>query len=240
MATVEFQGDGQQAGQPVPETQANTAQKGLDADEIKSLVKAAVADAYRGIQSSQAKQEKRIKDFVQQQVTVLRGQEVPVTPELERALISQAKQQFAQSDGDNEQEAAPAQVPQPKPVQPASDPSKRPDEELIEKLRAKYGVEVEDSDPEVEMLETKGSWEDYVATMTAAAIKKAKRTGASSPKPKPVPAAVGSAGIDSVQSLEAAYKAEMLANRGKGMTVGDTIKEKYRKQGLDVDGVSFR
>ena len=36
-----------------------------------------------------------------------------------------------------------------------------------------------------------------------------------------------------------AYKAEMLAARGKGQRVGEKIKARYRAQGVPVDSISF-
>jgi len=39
--------------------------------------------------------------------------------------------------------------------------------------------------------------------------------------------------------LEAEYRKEMLAARGKGMSVGREIKAKYRQRGLNVDGVNL-
>lgn len=55
----------------------------------------------------------------------------------------------------------------------------------------------------------------------------------------PDPAAVAPAAPTGSPSLEAQYKAEMLANRGKGYQVGNQIKDKYRKSGLNVDAISL-
>lgn len=237
MSSVQFEGEGQQVGTPAPETQPNTTPEVLTPEQIETQIEKAVSKAFRAIQSSQSKQEQRIKQFVQQQVNVFRGQGVEVTPEMERAITASVKEQFVEPESKDEPETQPAQVAKPKPAARGNDPS----EAFAFEQADLFDVDVLDpKDPEAAMLEGAKSLKEWKRLVVEATIAKAERVRANPPQVKPIPSAVSAAGVDSTQSLATAYKTELLANRGKGMVVGEQIKEKYRKLGLDVDTVSLR
>jgi hypothetical protein len=233
MTSVQFDGADQPAGQPASAPPQNTTP--ALTDEIEAAIQRAVAGAFRGIQSSQAKQEKRIKEFVQQQVTLLHSSGVDVTPEMERNIAKTVREQIP-SDGAEDEAAAPAQVAKAKPT-PPQDPSEawaliQGETFEVEPLNA--------DDPEAERLKDAKDFTSWKRLVTQATRAKAERLAQSpTPPTKPIPNAVGAAGVDTQASLTDAYKTEMLANRGKrDVCLG--IQQKYAKLGLDIERVSFR
>jgi hypothetical protein len=241
MTSVQFDGTEQPAGQPASASPQNTTPPALTQDQIEALrliVREETAKSYRALQSSQSKQEKRIKDFVQQQLSAAQAEGQEVTPQLEKALTRAAREQLL-SDSDDEPAAQPAQVAAPKPAPQKLDPS----EAFSTEQGEIFDVEpLNDSDPEAALLKGATDFKSWKRLVVQATQAKAERLAQSpTPPTKPIPNAVGAAGVDTQASLTDAYKAEVLANRGKGYRVLDQIKDKYAKLGLDLSaGVSFR
>jgi hypothetical protein len=237
MTSVQFDGTDQPAGQPASDIQKNTTPPALTQDQIEALrliVREETAKSYRALQSSQSKQEKRIKDFVQQQLSAAQAEGQEVTPQLEKALTRAAREQLL-SDSDDEPAGQPAQVAAPKPAQQKLDPT----EAFSTEQGEIYDVEpLNDSDPEAATLKGAQSLKEWKRLVVEATRAKAERIRAEPPKTKPIPNAVGAAGVDTQASLTDAYKTEMLANRGKRAAC-EAIQQKYTKLGLDIERVSF-
>jgi hypothetical protein len=239
MTSVQFDGTEQLAGQPASESQQNTTPPALTQDQIEALrliVREETAKSYRALQSSQSKQEKRIKDFVQQQLSAAQAEGQEVTPQLEKALTRAAREQLL-SDSDDEPAGQPAQVAAPKPAPQNLDPS-----EAWALIQGEtFEVEpLNPDDPEAELLKEAKDFASWKKLVTRATRAKAERLAQSpTPPTKPIPNAVGAAGVDTQASLTDAYKSEMLANRGKRAAC-EAIQQKYTKLGLDIGSVSFR
>jgi hypothetical protein len=230
--TVQFQsGEGQQPGQAEPKPAENTTPGALTPEQIEALVEKATNKAFRAIQSSQSKQEKRIKEYVQQQVTLLRGSGVEVTPEIERAIHHNIREQLAEPDGEDEPVQPTAQVAAPKATKTQPDPV----DDFIAEVREMYGVEVEDTDAEAGEIVNNKSWAEYKRTYIEAARAKAAREAANPPKARPIPNAVSAAGASSQESLREQYIAEVKAHRGAGPQWLQKTKEAFRNRGFDPD-----
>jgi hypothetical protein len=235
MTSVQFDGTDQPAGQPASAPQQNTTPDVLT-DELEARIEKAVNRAFRGIQSSQAKQEKRIKEFVQQQVSLLHSSGVDVTPEMERNIAKTVREQIP-SDGEEAAVETPAPAAKTKTAPAPTDPSEawaiaQGDAFEVEPLNAE--------DPEAAMLKEATDFKSWKRLVVKATEAKAERLAQSpTPPTKPIPNAVGAAGVDTQASLTDAYKTEMLANRGKRAAC-EAIQQKYTKLGLDIGSVSFR
>lgn len=230
MPSVQFEGEGQQPGQAAPETQTNNTPSALTPEQIEAVVQKSVDRAFRAIQSSQSKQEKRIKEFVQQQVNVLRGSGIEVTPEMERSITSTVKEQFASPESSDEPEPQPAQVAQPKPApQPKTvDPS----EAFANEQGDIFDVEpLEDSDPEAQMLAGAQSLKEWKRLVVEATRQKAERVKSEPPKTKSQPSVVPAAGAANLQSE---YQAALAKVPRGDVEAIFKVKAEYRKRGLKI------
>lgn len=104
----------------------------------------------------------------------------------------------------------------------------------VDRILETYGVAGDD--PEVVALAKEVQGEPLLVQLT-----KLNELGADIQRRKGgVSAQVGGArGSGNKPDLEAAYRAEMKANRGRGMHVARQIKDKYRRSGLDVDHIDL-
>lgn len=232
MPKVQFDGsEDQQAGQPASENQPNTTPAALTPADVEAIVERATSKAFRAIQSSQSKLEKRIKESVQQQVNMLRGNGIDVTPEIERNITNSVKEQLARPDSEDEPEPQPAQVVQPKPA--PQNKTVDPSEAFANEQGDIFDVEpLEDTDPEAAMLQGAGSFKEWKRLVVEATRQKAERIRNEPPKAKPQPSVVPPAGAAS--NLQSEYQAE-LAKLPKGdIDAIFRLRASFRKRGLNV------
>jgi hypothetical protein len=118
---------------------------------------------------------------------------------------------------------------QPKqPTQPQSQPQEQPDQA---DLALKYSQEMRGATGNKTKLEAIKSKYQEAGLNTDLASPISGRYYGSLPQQAEQPQA---------DPLEAQYKSEVLASRGKGFQVLNQIKSKYKKLGFDPEGVSFR
>ena len=224
---------GNVAHQPGEAGQAHPAEKQPEGE--KPLTRAELMDALsawnRQQQGLRAKQEKRIIERVEQQLAVLRTAGVEVTEAVRENLARTVREQEA-SDGED----LPGTPTESKSKPQASQPSG-----LIAKINAKrdaiaekYGVSVEEADPEAQNVITDGDPLTFLETYEAACKAKSDRMK-QSPEAR-VPAIVGGGSVSSGATLEESYRAEMKNNRGKPEALRQ-VQQKYQKLGLDTGAV---
>jgi hypothetical protein len=92
-------------------------------------------------------------------------------------------------------------------------------------------------DPEFSEIKIDGSIRQFEKSFEAAATKKAARLN--TPPEARLTGGAGKVTPATPATLIDQYKQEMLANRGKGMDVGNAIKSKYREKGVNVDTISL-
>jgi len=99
---------------------------------------------------------------------------------------------------------------------------------------------VANTDPEAELVdkETRNPDEFLASVRKAAEAKKARQEQERLEQAQARSPVMGGSGITQ-GSLAERYKQDMLAARGQGMDAARSIKEKYRKLGVDVDQVRF-
>lgn len=113
-------------------------------------------------------------------------------------------------------------------------------------IQRALGITLNKDDPEAKTVNVNGTPEDFLETFTKAVRAKKERLDGekdnednktSAPAAGKLPAQGG--GKPSMATMEEAYKKEMAENRGQGSAVAQSIKEKWRKKGLDVDHISL-
>jgi len=189
-----------------------------------------------------SKSEKKAQERIAALMTAVKNGDVEMSPE----QLAAAKQRIAVESitADEPASAAPQTEPQPAQVTQQSQQSDWQTAAYIAECLAaglsEDNIVVQD-DPEAEMIDSKAKTpREYFESVAKAAAAKAARLenrekeGAGARLPG---AGLTARGQASAESLTEQYKQEMLANRGKGYSVGAAIKEKYRKMGVSVDEV---
>lgn len=220
--------------QPGEAGQAQRTEKQPDGE--KPLTRAELMEALsewnRQQQGLRAKQEKRLIERVEQQLAVLRNAGVEVNDAVRENLTRTVREQENAADGND----LPGTPTESKPKPQASQPS-----DLIAKINAKrdaisekYGVSVEESDPEAAEVVINGDPLTFLETYEEACKAKSARVK-QSPEAR-VPAIVGGGSVSSGATLEESYRAEMKNNRGKPEALRQ-VQQKYQKMGLDIGAV---
>lgn len=189
-----------EAAAPVQEQATTTA-----TPDIEALVEKAVNKAFRGIQSMQDKQAKRIEAAVTRQLETLRQAGIEATPAQAAKIAETLKAQMSAEP--NEPEAAPAPAAA-KPQQAAQAAAAGNVNDLAVKIMDGMGMRVTKSDPEAALLKLDGTRDEYVASIPAAVKAKQERIAkekAGEPAarvPSGQAAAAGNANIMQMSSLE--------------------------------------
>lgn len=191
-----------------------------------------------------SKSEKKAQERIAALMTAVKNGDVEMSPE----QLAAAKQRIAVEaiTADEPAPAEPKIEPQPAQVTQQSQQSDPFQAAYIAECLAaglsKDDIIVQD-DPEAELIDQKAkTLREYLESVAKAAeakvarLEKRDKEGAGARLPG---AGLTARGQASAESLTEQYKQEMLANRGNGYSVGATIKEKYRKMGVNVDEVSL-
>lgn len=231
---------GEQPGQAVQPVQSSSQEQGGDdqktfvsRDEFNQAFARHKADIQGLVDKSASRLDKRVKeatDKFNDLVSLAEASGMVITPEQKTQMREKAITQAIVNPTESSN-----QLSQNQPVQAGKQEVDPVTADAVELMQS-YGVVIDDKDPESKLIDsTTKSPRKFLASVEEAAKAKKERLsrpgGASS-----VPGAIGAGGQQ--PNLEEAYKSEMLANRGKGYAVGETIKDKYRKMGLsNVDYV---
>ena len=231
---------GGEAGQP--ETSQGVSQpkdqpQYVTVDQVNALIEQVKRDSQSLVDKSMGRVSRdlaSLKDAVEK----VRATGVEITPEQEKEMRSRViEQSLAEVDkpSQEKQETQPAAQLEAK---PAPDPVSAVAVQMMKSILG--GDIVANTDPEAELVdkETRNPDEFLASVRKAAEAKKARQEQERLEQAQARSPVMGGSGITQ-GSLAERYKQDMLAARGQGMDAARSIKEKYRKLGVDVDQVRF-
>jgi len=107
------------------------------------------------------------------------------------------------------------------------------------------GVQIEEHDPEAQILSQAKTPREYFAAIETAIQTKRQRTSTETPAeqsatPQRTPTNLGGSGAPTPKATEEDYKKEMYAARGQGPRKGREIMKKYRDMGISVDTIVLK
>lgn len=201
-------------------------------DQIREVVTQAMQNVSREQQSQRDKQEARLRSEIQKQISrveaAIGGQ---LTPEQRQKIAEETRKDLQPNEPDDQQ---PAQR-QPSQAQAQGQPQPTIYDEIAAELYQEHGVVLNDDDPEVAQVDL-SSKVKFQRTLEMALEKKKQRQQQAANQQV---VAMAATGPGTPTNLEAQYLADVQANRGKGQEARRQIQEKYRKMGLDVDGIKL-
>ena len=227
----------QQAGNPANASQSvepgtPSVPDALTPESVRKIAEEVAESKFRQAQGLIDKADSRITKKVQAELKSLEqtvAMQKAIGLEIPPEKVNQLQQQIiarAYTEPDASQPPAPSGM-TPTQVNP-QEPGLDPVTAAAYKLMQAKGMVIEDSDPEVAMIDQSDPYQFMISLDRAIDSKKARVAKATQPG---TPTNAGSQG--NPQGLEAQYKAELKVAAGKPAAVAQ-VKMKYRRLGLDI------
>jgi hypothetical protein len=182
------QGEGATDYTQEAQTSNDTGEKPLTRKEVAEMIDSLASKQFRALQSMQASHDAETQKEIKSQLETLRKAGVEVTPQQAEIIQNSIKERMTQDDN-----VEPQNAPQATPQQAQAETQQNPVVSAAMKIMDKYGVKLEQGDPELAMVnnQTQDPGE-FLASVVDAVLAKRDRTGQeNAPKNGKVPAIAG-------------------------------------------------